>query len=291
MTTAAAARTTGATPAGGSAAPLRFGDRYGINTYSYMQSVSAADCLRRLADLGVRDFELMCYPGHLWITDGAAVLAEIRQVIAANDLRLMSLNTPNIDLNIAAATSEMRDLSLRINRQFLRLAEELGADGIVLGPGKANPLFPLPASVLEGYFFAALDILAPLAEKSGCALFVENMPFAYLPEAERLVATLERYGRADVKVCYDIANAHFIGEEPTAGLARCAERLGIVHISDTGRDAYRHDAIGSGTIDLRPLPAGLAAAGYRKKILLEIISTRADPAIAASIEALSANGI
>ncbi|MCC0028996.1 MAG: hypothetical protein H6891_01405 [Brucellaceae bacterium] len=40
-----------------------FGDHYGINTYAYSQSHSAADCLRHLADLGARAVEMMVYPG------------------------------------------------------------------------------------------------------------------------------------------------------------------------------------------------------------------------------------
>ena len=43
---------------------------------------------------------------------------------------------------------------------------------------------------------------------------------------------------------YDIANAHFIGEDTNAGLRQVQSRLGIVHLSDTGRQAWRHDPVG-----------------------------------------------
>ena len=33
---------------------------FGVNTYSYMRSHSAEDCMARLADLGFQEFELMC---------------------------------------------------------------------------------------------------------------------------------------------------------------------------------------------------------------------------------------
>ena len=127
----------------------KIGDHFGINTYSYTQTMTAADCLRHLADMGARAFELMFYPGHLWITDTPETLTEIRNVISTNSLELMSLNAPNIDLNIAAATQEMLALSLQTNRRFLRIASELGAGGIILGPGKANPLLPLPQRIID----------------------------------------------------------------------------------------------------------------------------------------------
>lgn len=267
-----------------------FGDRFGINTYSYTQSMSGADCLRHLAERGARAIELMFFPGHLWITDSTETLADLRHVLAQNGLRLMSVNTPNIDLNIAAAAEEMRTLSLHKNKRFVQIASELGAEGLIIGPGKANPLHPLPNPVLEGHFFRALDELVPIAEKSGVKLFLENMPFAFLPAASQIMDALDRYGNDEIEVCYDVANGHFIGEDPRDGLLAVAPRLGVVHVSDTGRAVYRHDAVGKGSIDFSPIPAAVAETGYNEPVVLEIISDEADDNIAASIAALRRSG-
>ena len=164
-----------------------FGDQFGINTYSSTQSMSAADCLRHLADKGVRAVELMFYPGHVWITDDAASLREIRDVSQDKGIEILSMNSPNIDLNIAAATQEMRDLTLEILKDYVQVSGELGARGLVIGPGKANPLFPLPNEIMTGYFFKSLDVLLPLAIKAGIELYVENMSFAFLPAADELM--------------------------------------------------------------------------------------------------------
>jgi sugar phosphate isomerase/epimerase len=272
------------------AAMQRWGDRFGINTYAYTQSMRAADCVRALADRGVKSLELMLYPGHLWITDGAETLRDLRRALEQSGVTLLSLNSPNIDLNIAAATDEMRSCSLGLNREYLRLASELGAEGLILGPGKANPLFPLPRPTLERHFFRALDALLPLAESGGVELWAENMPFAFLPDAEGLMASLDRYGADAVKVCYDAANAHFIGEDPAAGLARVAPRLRLIHLSDTGRQVYRHDAVGMGDLDFARLAPAIRAAGLPRPPVLEIISQAADRDIGRSIEALAASG-
>jgi sugar phosphate isomerase/epimerase len=268
-----------------------FGDHFGINTYSYTQSMSAADCLRHLADLGVTSFELMCYPGHLWITDSPGTLADIRKVVEANGLTLQSLNSPNIDLNIGAATSEMRAFCLALNTGFLRLAEEIGAGGIILGPGKPNPLFPLPTDAMQVHFFRALDELVPLAEKWGRQIFIENMPFAYIPTAANVMETLGRYGNDGVGICYDVANGHFIGETPADEIATCASRLGLVHVSDTTRAEFRHDPVGLGDVDVKPLATAIEKAGFDKPVLLEIISSDADRDIGASIRALRDHGL
>ncbi len=268
-----------------------FGDRFGINTYSYTQSMTAADCLRHLSRKGVKAVELMFYPGHVWITDDAATIAEIRDVIVGEGIELLSMNSPNIDLNLAAATKEMRDLTLEINKSYLRIAGELGARGLVVGPGKANPLFPLPTERMTGYFLEALDALLPLAKDTGVALYLENMSFAFLPAAAELMDVLDRFGGDEIRVCYDVANAHYIGEDPVEGLDIVSSRLAIVHFSDTTQRTYRHDPIGDGDVDFSKLPEALSNVGYKNPVVLEIIAPDADESISRSIATLQTSGI
>src|SRR5674476_807770 len=127
----------------------------------------------------------------------------LRRMMQQRGLQLTALNMPNIDINVAGAAHEMRSYSLDLVSETVRLAGELGARGVVIGPGKANPLFPAPAAELIGHFFAALDRLAPVAAASGTALWVENMPFAFLPAIGQLTDALKRYGNDAVRVVYD----------------------------------------------------------------------------------------
>ena len=232
---------------------------FGCNTYSYMRALTAARCLTRLSDLGFREFEVMAHPGHLWPAElSAEQRRSLRRLIEERGVRLVTVNMPNVDLNVAGASAEMRAYSLGVVADIVRLAGELGAAGVVIGPGKPNPLFPAEAHELIGHFYAALDRLAPVAEAAGTALWVENMPFAFLPGIGPLMEAVERYGNEAVRIVYDIPNAYFIGEDFTAGLLRCRERLALVHLSDTGRQAYRHDPVGRGQ---RAVRCGAACAG------------------------------
>ena len=256
---------------------------FGCNTYSYMRSHSAEACLARLADFGFEEFELMVHPGHLWPAElTAAQRSAIRRMMQQRGLQLTALNMPNIDINVAGAAAEMRAYSLNLVSETVRLAGELGARGVVIGPGKANPLFPAPAAELSGHFFAALDKLCPIAKKAGTALWVENMPFAFLPAIGQLTDALKRYGNEAVRVVYDIPNAYFIGEDFADGLRQCRERLALVHLSDTGRQVYRHDPVGLGTVPFADVPRALAAVGYTARPMLEIISRDPDRDIVAS---------
>jgi sugar phosphate isomerase/epimerase len=250
-------------------------EHFGCNTYSYIRAERAADCVARLAGRGFREFELMVHPGHLWMDMPKQELARLRALFAGG-MRLTTLNMPNVDINVAATAAEMRRYSLTMLTGVVRLAGELGAPGVVIGPGKANPLFPATAEELMPHFFAALDLLCPIAEAAGTALWLENMPFAFLPGIGELVAALDRYDNADIGIVYDAANAHFIGEDVHAGLKRCGSRLRLVHLSDTGRRHYRHDPIGQGDVPFAAIPAMLADVGYTRRPMLEIISHRGD---------------
>jgi sugar phosphate isomerase/epimerase len=264
---------------------------FACNTYSYTVTHDAVHCLTHLAGLGFSEIELMMYPGHLWPPDAdAAARRELRRTIETLGLQLVSLNMPNIDMNIAGASAQMRRYTLDLLRGIIALAGDLGVPGIVIGPGKANPLMAAPKQRLLGYLFAALDELAPLAESAGIALWVENIPFAMLPALDEIVAALDCYGRDDIGIVYDVANGHFIGEDLAAALARCGDRLKLVHLSDTNRQLYRHDPIGRGTVPFAAIPAMLSAVGYTQRPVLEIISADPDRDIVDGAEALAALG-
>ena len=264
---------------------------FGCNTYSYMRSHGAEACIAQLANQGFREFELMVHPGHLWPAElSATQRSAIRRLVDQHGLSLVALNMPNIDINVAGAAPGMRAYSLDLLTETVRLAGELGARGIVIGPGKANPLFPADAKELIGHFFAALDRLCPVAEAAGTALWVENMPFAFLPEIGQLTDALKRYGNDAVRIVYDIANAHFIGEDFAAGLQQCRDRLALVHLSDTGAQVYRHDPIGLGSVPFADVPRALHAAGYTARPMLEIISRDPDRDIVASAGKLAVLG-
>jgi sugar phosphate isomerase/epimerase len=264
---------------------------FACNTYAYTLSHSAGGCLAHLAGLGFSEFEVMMYPGHLWPPEiDPAQRRQLRRRIDGLGARITTLNMPNVDMNIAAASAEMRRHTLGLLEGIVALAGDLGVPGVVIGPGKANPLFPAPTERLTGYFFAALEQLVPLAAKVGTALWVENMPFAFLPKAEQLTAALDRYGDPAIGIVWDAPNSHFAGEDLSQSLRLCAGRLKLVHLSDTNQQIYRHGAVGQGHVPFAELLPALADVGYRRRCMLEIISLSPDQDILASAEKLEAMG-
>lgn len=264
---------------------------FAVNTYAYTQSTHITECLTRLADQGYRGLELMVYPGHLWPGElDSGGRRKLRALMEGLGLRLVALNMPNIDINIAGASQEMRSYSLSLLTAFLELAGDLGAKGMIIGPGKPNPLFPAAHEVLLGHFCRALDRLVPLSEKAGPELWVENMPFAFLPDMDGLMQAVETYGSDRLGVCYDVANAWFIDEDLRHGLVRAKDRLRLVHVSDTGQQVYRHGPVGSGTVPFASIPPILEEIGYSESPVLEVISATPDRDIAESARRLASAG-
>ena len=264
---------------------------YAVNTYAYTFSHDAAACIETYAGSGAQGLELMMYPGHLWPDDldagGRRALA--RQSRDAG-LPLISLNMPNIDINIAAATADMRTYSIDTLCRVIALAGDLEVPGVVIGPGKQNPLMPAPREVLLGHFHRAMETLVPAARAAGTRLLAENMPFAFLPGAEEMMAALEDYTLEDVGVVYDIANGHFGGEDLADGFRAVSPRLALVHVSDTPTSVYLHAPVGQGSVPFADGAKACREAGYEGPTMLEIICADPDQEIPASAAALSEFG-
>jgi L-ribulose-5-phosphate 3-epimerase len=264
---------------------------FAVNTYSYTLRERAADCVRKLAGRGFREFELMMYPGHLWPGEmDAAARRTLRDRLRGDGLVLRTVNMPNVDLNLVAATVEMRQMTLGLLRQFIALAGDLGSHAVVIGPGKPNPLMPMPKAQMLEHFHRALRELVPLAENCGTSIVVENMPFAFLPGIAELLAALDEHGAANIGVVYDLANGHFVKEDIAASLRLCAHRLQVVHVSDTNQTLYRHDAVGLGTVDFAVVPPVLREIGFTQRPVLEIIDAQPDASIERSVSQLQALG-
>jgi sugar phosphate isomerase/epimerase len=263
----------------------------GINTYSYIWSTPASDCVRRFADLGYQTFELMVHPVHLPLDDfGQAERRRLSSVLREVNAKECSLNLPSLDQNLASAFSRVRATSVQMFRDVIDLASDLGIEWLVTVPGRMSPLFPPPIVDRTVWIRESIEALLPHAEARGVRLAIENVPMASFPDAASLGAFVRGFGSDSVAVCYDAANAHFIGESPADGIRQLADLLRIFHLSDTGQTVWKHDRVGSGTVPFAELAPALAAAGFAGPCILEIVDPDPETAILKSHEALGLVG-
>lgn len=268
--------------------PQRGARSLGVNTYSYIWSTPAIECVRRLGALGYREFELLLNPPHLALDEfTSGERKQFAASLAAEGLTARSLNVPSLDHNLASPMRRMRQYSVNLFLDAIDLAADLGVADLVVVPGRMSPLFPPALEQREAWMRESLDALVPHAERRGVTLALENVPFASFPDAAALGAFVRGYGSASLAVCYDVANAHFIGESSAEGLLALRELVRVVHLSDTTRTAWRHDEVGLGDVPFEEVHATLDEINFNGACMLEIISSEPERAIQQSQRALS----
>jgi L-ribulose-5-phosphate 3-epimerase len=267
-------------------------ERYGVNTYPYTFDMSALEAMRRLSDQGYKAFELMMFPGHIW--PGTATSAERKALDAfraANGLTITTLNQPNIDLNIGAAVPEMREYSVTAIERTIMLAADVGAQGVIVGPGKANPLWPASYDTMRSRLHAGLDRFCRLADRLGVQVLLENMPVGFVCAAPDLMKLLADYGSDKIGIVYDVANGAFIGEDFDEAVAVMGDRFKYIHLSDTPRERCMHDPIcNEGIVAFEAIGKTLRRIGHAEPLIIEIVSAEADRDIVSSIQTLRACG-
>ena len=255
----------------------------GINTYSYIYTHSALDCMLHLAGQGYRRFEILVTPPHFWVPDlDPSQRRDIPRILAERDLAITSINLPSLDGNLVAPTPELRRFTIDTFHGIIDVAGEWGVPNIIVIPGKLSAFLPPPADWLKGWLAEALAEMADHAEKAGVRLLIENVSAAYLPTTGEILAALDEIGDPRIGVIYDVANAVFSGEDPAEWLPKARERLHLVHLSDTRTDRWRHVPVGTGVVDFKGVAETLRAIGYDGPSMLEIVSPTPDADIAES---------
>lgn len=234
----------------------------------------------------------MLIPGHYWpsLDDQANERRAITKLLGDRDLRILTLNQPNLDINLSSSVPEMREHSCRVIAETIRLAAEWGAMGVVVNPGKDNPVLPASPKKLRDWFRQSLDSIVPVAEQMGVQLIVKNHPLSFLYRADELVAFFDQYGGRSLSLAYDFANGVFGREDPYGALRCIANHLRLVYAADTGLDAFRHGAVGTGAVEFPNIAKCLGALGYAHETVLEILEDDPDRALSHSVSYMQGLG-
>jgi L-ribulose-5-phosphate 3-epimerase len=265
--------------------------QFAASSYAYSLSHTAADAVERLAVLGFPEIEIPAVPGHLWASElNAADRRRLRTRIADAGVAVTTLTMPSMDINLTAASGDVRDQTIAAIADLLDLAGDLGVPHVLITPGKSNPLLRPSREVLAGHFVAALEQLLPRARSASTRIVVENVPACYPNDAAGLVALLDGCGTGEVGIVYDVANAHFIGEDLAQGLSQVGHRLDVLHFSDTTNASWRHDEIGTGTVPFADLVETMRSMPFAGRPVLEIISPEQDATFVRSASALARLG-
>lgn len=259
-----------------------------LNTFPYIWKLGIEECLDHLKANGHSSSEIIVTEPHCWpLSMDPGCRRRIAQRVHSGELTITSLNLGGSDNNLASPMSEVRILAATLLASVIELAGEWGAKGVVMSPGLGRPLLPPPISILADGFRSGMDKLLPVAERCGVDLLLENIPYSFLPKAEVIGPMIESIGHPRLGVCYDVPNAVFARENPEDGFERLRKHIRLVHFSDTGLETWRHDRIGRGVVRFDIALNSMHAIGYAGPLVLEIIDSDGDAAIAESIAAVT----
>jgi sugar phosphate isomerase/epimerase len=260
----------------------------GASTFALAWRESALDALRRLHALGLNGFDVILAPGHCWPAElSGGDRARLARELAAEGIRIDSLNFPALDLNLASCIPEVRAYAVARYRDALALGAELGARGVVAVPGRVSALAGPPPDETARRLTESVDELLEAARETGSDVFLELHPQTPIPTVDALDRFVAGFDDPRLQVAYDVANAEFVAEDHRAALRRLAPRLGQVHLSDASTTRWAHDRIGRGTVDFPAVLETLDAIGYAGACILEVVTPTPVPDIRASAEALA----
>jgi sugar phosphate isomerase/epimerase len=185
-------------------------------------------------------------------------------------VRLESLNPPALDYNLGSVDDEVRATSVRLYERALELAADLDVKGVVVVPGRVSGLFPPPSEQTMSRLEDSIGTLASLAGKFGLRLHLETHPLTSLPSASQLKGFIERLGLKSLGVAYDFANAEFIGEDQAVAIGNLGPLLTQLHVSDGRRGTWRHDGLGTGTVDFKAAFAAAEEIRFTGVVVLEL---------------------
>lgn len=243
------------------------------STYTGLWRCELTDTLDAISRAGIREVEVMAAPPHVaWWEDVAVSAAQLRAACDAAHLSVRTIVPGGLDVNLASPDADMRDLSVRQYEAVARIGAAAGARTLIVHPGRRHPFKPAPLAATEDAVFEAVARIADVAVELGMRVAFENAPTTILDLASDCLRVVEAVGRERVGVCYDIANA-FMVEDPVEGIRTVADVLDVVHVSDTWRDRWRHDPIGTGEVDFGPVADALRSIDFDGVLVAETIHT------------------
>lgn len=246
------------------------------STYTYLWRDGVEAAFAGIAEAGFDRAELLAAPPHVDAGEVRAAADRIGAARGRTGVSVHSVVPSGVDVNLASPDSTMREWSVGYFIMIGRLAAEVGAEWLVIHPGRRHPLRPAPYDRYRQWVTDGVREILDALSGVPFGVLLENTPTGILDTGEECARLVERVGPEVLGVCYDVANGHMV-EDVDAGLTAAGRHLGLVHLSDTTRAAWAHDPIGAGEVDFAHVAGTVSGLGYGGRFVLETLHD-GDPA-------------
>lgn len=225
-------------------------------------------------ELGLGGVELRADPGIAHPEELSPAERRKLRSLSENGLKL-SLHMPIHGVNLTWPVRSVAAASLGEVVRTLELAGEIGADVMVVHPGRVPEEYLHSPQWLERsreVLRFSLSLLLPRAEKLGVKLALENLGSArdrgLVRTAEEHCAILAEF--PELFACFDVGHLHTVGGSPRTHLEAIFSRLIHVHLHDNRGDWDAHLPLGHGTAPWQETVAILKEKGFSGRVILEI---------------------
>jgi sugar phosphate isomerase/epimerase len=183
-------------------------------------------------DLSYQGLEV--WAEHLWRDDRGDLAEELTRFPFK-----IYLHGPIADLNLTSRNEKIASISLEENLKAIHLAQRLGAELVVIHPGRLSSSKDNPQDYWERQV-QAIKRLASEAESKDVRVAIENMdnsPYEFINKPEDLDRLIKEVNSDKVGICLDLAHANSLRD----GMAdefieRTGDNIIHLHISNSSKD-------------------------------------------------------
>lgn len=261
--------------------------KLGTCLYNFIWEHPLLEAIEHAASFGFRAIEIMTTPPQLDARKfGLADAEAVGDVAARHDVQIVSLNPAFIDLNLASRNDTFRQESVNEVKATVDVAAALGAEMVVVGPGRRHPLVLDPLPMNDGLAHPAIRECIDYAASKGVIYGFENITSLYMVRSEEIAEFIDKVDNPYCRAVYDVANGYYV-EDPAAGIRTLGDRICHVHLSDTDGKVPAHWPVGHGGVDFAAVADALRDVGFDRWSMLETTWMEdPDGAVRSSLEAL-----
>jgi sugar phosphate isomerase/epimerase len=250
--------------------------RIGMTTFGYLYHESLESSLESIAQAGFVLVEIAPVPPHLFVASlDREQRTRLRRRLVDNGLTCVSVNP--VELNLISTNPDLREVALRHYQASILLARDLGAQIVVVIPGRQSPLIPMPRDAAVRLVLEQLSRLVKDAHEHRVDLAIETVPFGFVESTDEVASLVHQIGDERVGIALDVANI-FSKEDVPLAVARAAPSLMIAHLSDTWRNRWAHTAIGVGEVNFAEYVGALEESGFEGPCIYELVDGK-DPGL------------
>lgn len=253
--------------------------RLGFSTNS-IGDVDPLDAVPLLAGLGYRSLAITLDRQTIdpFAADLAGRIERWRGALAAHGMRCVietgarHLLDPRVkhEPTFVTADPEARGRRVDFALRAVEIAAALGADCVSMWSGVVRD-----AASGDAVWERLLTAVGPVVDRAagrGVVIGFEPEPGMFIDTLDRWGMLRDRLGRPEsLRLTVDLGHLECMGERPLpARLAAWAGHVVNVHLDDMLAARHEHLPLGQGDVDVAPLVAVLAAAGYAGGLHVEL---------------------